>query len=256
MRSEKVLRALIREISSEIPQKAPVTTAPATTAPVTAKQKGKIFLAGRDISLDLGIGFHSWIIVRHPNDNPGTLRTYSGKSGVGFETGIASAALRKLLTGSARAEKVDEIVNALKDVQQFNNNAEAYRKALGNTTWGPLLKLKGWDSDQIKNFDELYEIVPKMIPTVTDEQILLMCNKIDDAFNNYQQNVAYDPVPQLCSNPSARNSNSFAYTLTKIISPNTGLNLPGFDPTKYPGWGMIVPGLAASDNRQVKISYK
>ena len=90
MRSEKILRALIREISSETPQQAP-----ATTAPVAAKQKGKIFLAGRDITGDLGLGFHAWIIVRHPNDNPGTLRTYSGKSGVGFETGVASATIRQ-----------------------------------------------------------------------------------------------------------------------------------------------------------------
>ena len=245
MRSEKILRALIREISSETPQQAPATTAPAATAPVAAKQKGKIFLAGRDITGDLGLGFHAWIIVRHPNDNPGTLRTYSGKSGVGFETGVASAAIRKIFTGSARSQNADQIVNAFQKLKQSNAVAE-YKKALENTTWGPLRKLKGWDSDQIRNFDELYEIVPKMMPTITDAQILLMCNKIDDAFNNYTENIPYDPIPQHSSNPSTRNSNSFAYTLTRIISPKVEFELPGFNRLKYPGWGMIVPSLATS----------
>jgi hypothetical protein len=244
MKSEKLLRSLIREISSETPQQAQATTAPVTTAPVAAKQKGKIFLAGRDISGDLGLGFHSWIIVRHPNDNPGTLRTYSGKSGVGFETGAASAAIRKIFTGSARSEKADQVLNAFQNLKQ-SNAVEEYRKALENTTWGPLRKLKGWDSDQIKNFDELYELVPKTMPTITDAQILLMCNKIDDAFNNYAENIPYDPIPQFSSNQSTRNSNSFAYTLARIISPK-GFNLPGFDIAKYPGWGMTVPGLATS----------
>jgi len=239
MRSEKILRALIREISSEITQQVP----PAP-APVVAKQKGKIFLAGRDISFELGLGFHAWIIVRHPNDNPGTIRTYSGKSGVGFETGVASATIRKIFTGSARAEKADQIVNAFQDLKQ-SNDVEEFKKALENTTWGPLRKLKGWDSDQIKNFDELYELVPEMVPTVTDAQILLMCNKIDDAFNNYAENIPYDPIPQFSNNQSTRNSNSFAYTLARIISPK-GFNLPGFDIAKYPGWGMTVPGLATS----------
>ena len=59
MRSEKILRALIREISSEAPQQASTAPISNITAPAAAKQKGKIFLAGRDISLDLGIGFHS-----------------------------------------------------------------------------------------------------------------------------------------------------------------------------------------------------
>jgi len=237
MRSEKILRALIREISSEITQQAP-------PVPAVAKQKGKIFLAGRDISFELGLGFHAWIIVRHPNDNPGTIRTYSGKSGVGFEMGVASATIRKIFTGSARAEKADQIVNAFQDLKQ-SNDVEEYKKALENTTWGPLRKLKDWDSDEIEDFDEVYELVPKMVPTITDAQILLMCNKIDDAFNNYAENVPYDPIPQFSSNPATRNSNSFAYTLAKIISPK-GFSLPGFDITKYPGWGMTVPGLATS----------
>ena len=240
MRSEKILRALIREISSEITQQAPPEP-----APVVAKQKGKIFLAGRDISFELGLGFHAWIIVRHPNDNPGTIRTYSGKSGVGFETGVASATIRKIFTGSARAEKADQIVNAFQDLKQ-SNDVEEFKKALENTTWGPLRKLKGWDADEIEDFDELYELVPEMIPTVTDAQILLMCNKIDDAFNNYTENIAYDPIPEYSSNPSARNSNSFAYTLAKIISPNVEFEIPGFNKLKYPGWGMKVPGLATS----------
>ena len=240
MRSEKILRALIREISSETPQQAP-----ATTAPVAAKQKGKIFLAGRDITGDLGLGFHAWIIVRHPNDNPGTLRTYSGKSGVGFETGVASATIRKFFTGSARSQKADQVVNAFQKLKQSNDVAE-FKKALENTTWGPLRKLKGWDSDEFQDSDELYELVPKMMPKATDKNILLMCNKIDDAFNNYKENIAYDPIPEFSSNQETRNSNSFAYTLAKIISPKVEFELPGFNRLKYPGWGITVPGLATS----------
>ena len=238
MKSDRILRQLIREISNE-----PVTP----PAPVSKQlQKGKIFLAGRDISMDLDIGFHAWIIVRHPEDPKGTLRTYSGKSGVGFEAGIASAALRKLFTGSARDEKADQVVNALRNVRQFRHDTEAYREAMADTTWGPLLKLKNWESDKVGQADEIFELVPRATPGVTDDQILQMCNLIEDAFNNYPQDVPYDPVPHFSSNNSTRNSNSFAFTLMKLISPARRLTPENFATAKYPGWSLIVPGLTAS----------
>lgn len=235
MKSERVLRSLIREISSEFP----------TDTVVKPQQKGKIYLAGRDISFDLDIGFHAWIIVRHPEDPKGTLRTYSGKSGVGFEMGVASAALRKMFTGSARDERADQVVHALRNVRKFRHDTEAYQEAMEDTTWGPLLKLKNWDADAVGNADEIFELVPRATPGITDDQILRMCNQIEAAFNNYAQDVPYDPVPQLSSNRSTRNSNSFAFTLMKLISPNRSLQPDNFLPGKYPGWGFVVPGLRA-----------
>lgn len=227
-----MLRILIREISSEqLP----------TAAPAKPQQKGKIWLTGRDISLDMDIGFHAWIIVRHPEDPKGTLRTYSGKSGVGFEMGVATAALRKMFTGAARDERADQVVNALQNVRKFRHDTEAYQEAMEDTTWGSLLKLKNWDADAIGKADEIFEL----IPGATDDQILRACNQIEAAFNNYAQRVPYDPVPQLSSNRSTRNSNSFAFTLMKLISPNRSLQPDNFLPGKYPGWGFVVPGLQA-----------
>jgi hypothetical protein len=235
MKTERMLRSLIREISSELP----------TAAPVVPQQKGKIYLAGRDISFDMDIGFHAWIIVRHPEDPKGTLRTYSGKSGVGFEMGVATAALRKMFTGDARDERADRVVNALRNVQKFKSDTAAYQEAMKDTTWGPLLKLKNWDADAIGKADEIFELVPLAAPGVTDDQILRACNQIEAAFHNYTQDVPYDPVPQLSSNKSTRNSNSFAFTLMKLISPNRSLQPGNFSTDKYPGWGFIVPGLQA-----------
>ena len=195
--------------------------------------------------MDLDIGYHAWIVVRHPEDPKGVVRTYSGKSGVGFEMGIASATLRKMFTGSARDTKADQVVDALRNVRKFRHDTEAYQEAMEDTTWGPLLKLKNWDSDKVANADEMFELVPNGIPGITDDQVLQMCNQIEAAFNNYAQDVPYDPVPQLSSNGSARNSNSFAFTLMKLISPKRTLVPDTFVAAKYPGWSLIVPGLSA-----------
>jgi len=188
--------------------------------------------------------YHAWILVRDPRQPKGTLTAYSGKSGVGFELGLLSAVANKVLTGSARDKKADQVINTLQKLRSFRSNAEAYREAMSDTTWGPLLKLKNWESDSIGQQDQMYTLVEAGKNNVTQEQVISSIDRIASAFDNYAQNVPYDPYPQISSNENARNSNSFAYTLKELITPRPNLAAMGFQPERYPGWGLLVPGLA------------
>lgn len=255
MGSDTLLRALIREIASEQSSAKP-------------RQVGKIWLAGREITGGLKFGYHSWIIVWDPRDPPSTFKTYSGKSGVGFEIGLASAAANKLVMGKTR----DELADALLKLRDFELNSKEYREALAQTTWGPLLKLKNWDSDHPSKADERFELYPLVTynipksnaPPTSSSAIapvtlnisqerdpythnaIQICDNLERAFNNYTQNVPYDPHPSLSSNSEkVRNSNSFTYTLARIVNPKMPITGPaGFQPRKYPGWGLEVPGLS------------
>lgn len=247
MNSHDLLRALIKEIVS--------------TEPPKMKQIPKIWLAGREITMGLDVGYHAWIMVQDPRDPPGTIKTYSGKSGVDFESGLGSTISNKLRTGKARDQSVDAFAAGIKS----SGGEEAGRKALELTTWGPLRKLKNWDSDKPAAADEKFELFPiallqpdqaavnqkisisavGSVDEIMSRKAVEICDKIERAFNNYTQNVPYDPYPQMSSNSSSRNSNSFAYTLALIVNPAMGASGPsGFKASKYPGWGLTVPGLS------------
>lgn len=189
-----------------------------------------------------GHSAHAYVYVEN---GAGERTTYSGKSGIIFK---ASELIKRLAIG--RNLSTDEKLEAIKSAYSAGKaTKEEFRLALETTSWGPLRKIKNWENDSLNAATELYEIMPMKFESQQelDEAAL----RIKEAFDNYKEDVPYDPLPGTESAGSdTRNSNSFAYTLVLEALGNEeefNKRVRGFDSTKLPGWGLKVPGLSSGD---------
>jgi hypothetical protein len=208
---------------------------------------GRIWVGGRSISGPTDIGKHAWIMVKKPGDPSGPIVSLSGKSGVGFEGGVFKAVLRKLTKGEARDRDLDKMVD---EIAYAYHKGEPLRQELldmlEKTSWGPLRKKINYEADTIANATDLWEITPDNVDDTRD-----VIADVLSAFQNYTQMSPYDPMPGITSsNPSARNSNSFASTLLDVArSKGRGRSMPtlsGFNVEQYPGWHLNVSTLKPS----------
>jgi hypothetical protein len=208
-------------------------------------KKGKyaVYFAARNISGTGGMEWlpesfkagHSWVMVKKPGEG---ITSYSGKSGIVF---TGSDFLKRYFLG--RDLDIDEIVNEVIRLHRKGEIPEEELKdALKNADWKSLEKRKNWDSDTFdianQSGNYLIEVMPR--DGDTQEEVKAAAERIERAFENYNEGVPYDPLPGSGSgNPEARNSNSFAYTLLRqaLGTPqkvdsrigNPGMKLPGFD---------------------------
>jgi hypothetical protein len=190
-----------------------------------------------------GHSSHAFVYVENA---AGERSTYSGKSGIVFK---ATEMLKRLAIG--RNLSTDEKLLAIKAAYESGKTTkDEVIKALETTSWGPLRKIKNWDRDSLDDASELYEIMPMKFES--QQELDKAALRIETAFNNYKEDTPYDPLPGTDETliAAARNSNSFAYTLVlEALGSEEELNkrVRGFDSTKLPGWGLIVPGLNSGD---------
>jgi hypothetical protein len=124
------------------------------------------------------------------------------------------------------------------------------KDALQNADWKSLEKRKNWDSDTFESASKSGNYVIQVMPRDgdTQEETKEAIERIESAFENYNEGVPYDPLPgSMSGNVEARNSNSFAYTLLRHALGNPkkiyerigdpGMELPGFD--------MLVAGMSS-----------
>lgn len=245
---------------------------------------------------------HAWIMIKKPGED---MKSYSGKSGVAFETAdlhatyqaflgqlkLSQALQKSLNIGSntkiplqlhqtnkmiqnlvsdgeltnddgeryetifkrlaiGRDIKQDELISKTKDLKdQGLVTAKEYKNILKDANWGALLKLINYQPDTFevagKTGNYLQPIMPRKGDT--QEDVKAAIEKIEKAFNNYSEDVPYDPIAG--SPDSLRgscNSNSFAYTLLRHIfsdadvNSRTNIAQVGME---LPGWNLLVPGL-------------
>lgn len=128
---------------------------------------------------------------------------------------------------------------------------EEYKNILKDSNWGPLRKLKNYEPDTFAAANSSGNYIISVMPRKNESQedVKKAIEKIESAFENYNEDVPYDPIPGSNDSvpPDARNSNSFAYTLLRHIF-GTHKNVE--DRINYkdigmrlPGWGKFVNGL-------------
>jgi hypothetical protein len=127
---------------------------------------------------------------------------------------------------------------SIKDTEQLKN-------VLNDVVFGSLAKIENWKyDDSFNSVTGPNDFVVPMMPREgdTDEDVKKAIQRIENAFNSYNNNVPYAPLPS--STNRSRNSNSFTYTLLRAALPEievyerlgqVSLNLPGF--------GLMVEGM-------------
>jgi hypothetical protein len=216
------------------------------------KIKGKVWFAYRnitgtenivgDIFPDLKAG-HAWIMVQDPET--GEVTSYSGKSGIVF---TASDMIKRI--GLGRDDNADVYFTKLEKAYNDKKITEKELKhAIENTDWKNLKKMKDWSSDKFGMHDAIIEVMPRYSLGDTQQSVNNAIKKIQRAFDVYEENVPYDPLPGSQGAGSAsRNSNSFAYTLLRnVFSDQVTRNRVGNLTMALPGWGMIVKGMKGLD---------
>lgn len=190
------------------------------------KKKPKaIYFCARELGLGYG---HAYILIKNTD---GTETSYSGKSGIEF----SFPAFIKRITIGRTTPTADRKSKYSKEYAQ-------------KTDWGVLRKLINWDSDEFQDLDSVYVVTD--LKKETPEQLQDAAIELEKSFNNYKEDIPYDPVAG--SNVSlgydapenARNSNSFAYTLLKnIVNDSVIDDIKKQTDLELPGWGLTVPGL-------------
>ena len=215
------------------------------------KGKYAIYFAARNISGTGGIEWlpesfkagHAWVMVKKPGEG---IVSYSGKSGIIF---TASDFLKRYFAG--RDLDIDEAVSELIDLHRNKKIPETeLKEALENADWKELKKRKNWDSDTFKvgnsSGNYLIEVSPQ--DGESQEEVKSAIARIESAYENYNENVPYDPLPRSSGgNFEARNSNSFAYTLLRQFlsdkEVNDRIGNPGME---LPGFSLIVSGMRSN----------
>lgn len=267
------------------------------------KGKYKIYFAARSFNpssamseyfdeFDAG---HAWIMTKKPGED---IKSYSGKSGVAFETIDLHAAYQSLLSAInkkasffsdtsqdhmqdinnkiqslvsageltnedgeryetifkriaiGRDIKQDELIMKMKDLKdQGEVTAEEYKNILKDANWGALRKLINYQPDTFEVANSQGNYVISVMPRANDtqEEVKAAIEKIESAFNNYKEDVPYDPIAGSADSlEGSCNSNSFAYTLLRHlfshqeVEARTNIKEIGM---KLPGWSLLVPGL-------------
>jgi DNA-binding transcriptional regulator YdaS (Cro superfamily) len=214
---------------------------------------GKIYLAYRNISgTDNVIGKifpglkagHAWIMVKDPDT--GDITSYSGKSGIVF---TKMAFMKRY--GLGRDDTVDEVFSKM--YQKYvdgNVTLDELKVSLADLDWENLTKAENWGKDTFDNATTVIEIMPRKGDTQND--IYGAIENIKRAFQNYSNDVPYDPMPGTeKSGNLARNSNSFAYTLLRnIFNDGEVRRRTGNLTMKLPGWGQIVRGMSSKPQKR------
>lgn len=167
------------------------------------------------------------------------------------EEGKRYETIVKRLT-QGRNKKQDELLEKYADLKkQGLITKDEYIKLLKNSNWGELKKYKNWESDTFAVANSQGNYVIEVMPRNGESQLEVKkaIEKIASAFENYKEDVTYDPMPGTNKDvpPDARNSNSFAYTLLRHalgshaeVEKRVNIQQVGM---QLPGWGKFVPGL-------------
>lgn len=211
--------------------------------------KYAVYFAARNISGNQDISWmpeemkagHAWVMVKKPGEG---ITSYSGKSGIIF---TASDFLKRYFLG--RDLDIDEIVNKVIQLHRDGKIPEEELKdALANADWKSLEKRKNWDSDTFEVGNQSGNYLIQVMPRGDDtqEEVKAAVERVERAFESYNENVPYDPLPGTKSgNNEARNSNSFAYTLLRhaLGTPKKLYDRIGKPGMELPGFDLIVSGM-------------
>ena len=235
-------RLILEELISEIPRRGThrVERNPLGTPSYHGKDPYKVYFAARKLFSEYSPVYHAWVMLIGPEG----YKSLSGKSGAAFTASqfleidwdeLAAEGVVSDWIQIGRDEGPDAVWAKAKQNAAIAGTEEAYeavKQALQNTTWKNLQKRENWSSDGYHKADVKVYIPPPLGMTGRDFHYRLQA-----AYNGYQENVPYDPAPELSlSNPSARNSNSFAFSLIKTAWGGTPPELARlFDKLKYPG---------------------
>ena len=191
--------------------------------------KHKIYIAGRNLSAQTGapaflkLG-HTWVIIKKPVEQP---VNYSAAPELFAESG-----------GDVLPKIRDE---SIKDTEQLKN-------FLNDVAFGALAKIENWKYDDSFNAAKgPNDFIVPMMPREgdTDEDVKEAIQRIENAFNNYNNGVPYTPIPS--STNRSRNSNSFSYTLLRAaLSEKELYERLGKVNLNLPGFGLLVEGMNIS----------
>lgn len=192
---------------------------------------------------------HAWIIIKKPGEE---LKSLSGKSGVGF----AMMALRLPVGRYSTLTGVDDLADKLQnmsvmvkdDKEKLDKVADELAHIIKDSDWGALLKRENYEPDTFQSANNGENFIVDMFRGESEEEKKKIIEKIEKAFANYKEDVPYDPMPGTKEAPdSARNSNSFAYTLlrTSYSDQDVEARTGSKNNITLPGWGKIVKGLAS-----------
>lgn len=156
-------------------------------------------------SRELGLGaHHAWIMLY---DERGVATSLSGKTGMAF---TIPRFLKRL--GLGRDDTADEAYFKIKkkwddgEIDDFDD----WQEVLDQMQWRSLTKWVDWNSDTPGTAE--YQItLPKPENVCMDE----FQGRIQAAFDAYDDDLPYDPLPEFSDNPADRNSNSFAFSLAR-----------------------------------------
>ena len=191
---------------------------------------------------------HAWIMIQKPGE---PIKSLSGKCGIakfGEKLG------KRLIMGQDESEFefIERVIHTIKDSDKYKEDKEELKNHLhhliNQTSWGPLLKLVNYEKDTFEVANQGSNLLIPFFKNESEDERKSIIEKIESAFENYNEDVIYDPIPNRQDAPdSARNSNSFAYTLLRTHYQDHEIEGRSGDKNNInlPGWGMIVPGLSA-----------
>ena len=192
---------------------------------------------------------HAWIIIKKPGEE---LKSLSGKSGVAF----AMMGIRLSVGRYSGLTGVDDLADKLQNMSSVVKDDKEKLEELGaelsniikKSDWGALLKRENYEPDTFQSANNGENFIVDVFRGETEEEKKKIIEKIEKAFSNYKENVPYDPMPGTKEAPdSARNSNSFAYTLLRTSYSDQDIEARTGDKNSIvlPGWGRIVKGLTS-----------
>ena len=196
---------------------------------------------------------HAWVNLVTPSGS----KTLSGKSGYILEASRIGERLKKIFDPT---DSADEVYYKLKrEYDEGRLSRLDFDEILGDTDWSNLQKVVNWSRDNpskasirtvINPVD--YALFPSRrtrTPSMDNRQFQ---KRLIDAFNSYNNDLLYDPVPGK-KHPGSANSNSFAFSLL-----NTALG-PAYKRVEgdkaYPGWRVDV-GMSVPQTKADKVAAK
>ncbi len=185
--------------------------------------KQKVVFASRQIVPFID-AHHAWIILYDEN---GVATSLSGKAGMAF---TFMRFVERL--GIGRDDDADEAYFKIKkkwddgEIDDFDD----WQEVLDQMQWRSLTKWENWNSDTPGAAE--YQIVLPLPERVCMDEFQ---GRIRAAFDAYNDDLPYDPIPAFSRNPADRNSNSFAFSLARAgygghLPPNLKTNK-----RKWPG---------------------
>ncbi len=220
----------------------------------------KVYFASRPLFADWSPVHHAWVMLTGPE---GTT-SLSGKSGAAFIASrfldidwksLGQAGIEAVL--GRPGKMVDIAIDPSETFREFGRDEgpdEVYWKAIANaesvdtkeawqavkdamedTTWKNLQKRDNYKSDVPSA-----AAVKKQIPPPEGMSGKEFQDRLRAAYDSYEEDILYDPAPEISTNSGDRNSNSFAYSLLR--SAYGGVLPPGVevDTMHYPGSSQLI----------------